>query len=100
MSVVLVVTFKSERTIEEEKAHTEKIIPQIAAQNGFVAKLWTANEPSGDFAGIYEFETREDAQSYLGSDVIKGLESTPFLLSETETKIFDIYRKQVGSSVK
>jgi hypothetical protein len=65
-----------------------------------VAKLWAANEQSSESAGIYEFRTRKDAQSYLKSEVIKGLKSSPFLSGAIETKIFDIYRKQVGSTVK
>jgi hypothetical protein len=34
---------------------------------GFRSKLWTLDVASGDFQGVYEFETGKDAENYAGS---------------------------------
>jgi hypothetical protein len=34
---------------------------------GFRTKLWTVDENNGDFQGIYEWETLQDAENYAHS---------------------------------
>ena len=41
--------------------------PFIAAQPGFRSKLWTIDKSSGEFQGIYEWDTLPAAESYLNS---------------------------------
>ena len=42
-------------------------IPFIAAQPGFRSKTWLLGGSSGDFMGIYEFDTVADAEAYWNS---------------------------------
>jgi hypothetical protein len=42
-------------------------IPLIVAQPGFRSKTWLLGQQSGDFIGLYEFETVEEAEAYWDS---------------------------------
>ncbi|MBW2527546.1 MAG: hypothetical protein JRI23_25415 [Deltaproteobacteria bacterium] len=42
-------------------------IPFIVAQPGFRSKTWLLGERSGDFIGLYEFDTVEAAEAYWSS---------------------------------
>lgn len=42
-------------------------VPFIVAQPGFRSKTWTIGETTGDFFGLYEFDTESDAEAYRGS---------------------------------
>jgi hypothetical protein len=42
-------------------------IPLIVAQPGFRSKTWFLGQQTGDFIGLYEFDTAEKAETYWGS---------------------------------
>jgi hypothetical protein len=42
-------------------------IPFIVAQPGFRSKTWLLGEQTGDFIGLYEFDSVEDAEAYWDS---------------------------------
>lgn len=42
-------------------------IPLIVAQPGFRSKTWLLGRQSGDFIGLYEFDTVEEAEAYRDS---------------------------------
>jgi hypothetical protein len=42
-------------------------IPFIVAQPGFLSKTWMLGEHTGDFIGLYEFDSVEDAEAYWDS---------------------------------
>ena len=39
-------------------------IPLIAAQPGFRSKIWMFEKETGEFQGLYEWDTIEDAEAY------------------------------------
>ena len=46
-------------------------IPFFVGLPGFRLKLWILNEASGNFQGIYEWDTVEDAHNYASSFAMK-----------------------------
>jgi len=42
---------------------------------GFRAKFWTLNESNGDFQGIYQWDTLEDAKNYTNSFALNFMTS-------------------------
>ena len=46
-------------------------IPFFIGLPGFRSKLWTLDENSGDFQGIYEWDTVQDAENYAKSFAVK-----------------------------
>ncbi len=59
----------------------------IAAEKGLVWKIWTENRETGEGGGIYLFQTREDAERYVGMHTarLKG-----FGIEPVNVKIFDV----------
>jgi len=46
-------------------------IPFFVGLPGFRSKLWTLNQTTGDFQGIYEWDTIQDAENYTRSFAMK-----------------------------
>lgn len=98
--VVLVIQFRQKGTsVAETKAKNEMVVPMIDAQSGFRSKLWLGNDETGEYAGVYKFERREDAEAYIQSDVFFMMRNLPTLDGEVTYKIYDLYREQQGSLV-
>ena len=97
--VVLIVQFKQMGvSVAEAKSVNEVMVPMIDAKPGFISKMWLGNDDTGEFAGVYQFKTKEDAEAYVQSDVIAFLKSLPTLDGELTCKIYDLYREQVATS--
>ena len=97
--VFLIVQFKQKGvSIADAKAMNEVMVPMIDEQPRFISKMWLGNDDTGEFAGVYQFETKEDAEAYIQSDVIAFLKSLPTLDGEMTCKIYDLYREQVATS--
>jgi hypothetical protein len=97
--VILIVQFKQKGvSVADAKAMNEAMVPMIDGQPGFISKKWLGNDDTGEFAGVYQFETKEDAEAYVQSDVIAFLKSLPTLDGEMTCKIYDLYREQVATS--
>lgn len=60
-----------------EKNKPFSVIPMlfILGLPGFRAKLWTIDEKSGDFQGIYQWDRLEDAQNYANSFALNFMTS-------------------------
>jgi hypothetical protein len=46
-------------------------VPFIAGLPGFHTKLWMFNDATGEFQGLYEWSTTDDARAYAGSFAAK-----------------------------
>ena len=96
--VFLIVQFRQKGvSVAEAKSVNEAMVPMIDAKPGFIAKMWLGNDDTGEFAGVYQFETKEDAESYVQSDVIDFLKSLPTIEGEVTCKTYELYREQYKS---
>ena len=87
------VQFKQkDTTVAETKATNEAVVPLIDTQPGFLSKLWLGSDDTGEFVGTYRFETEEEAEAYVQSEIIAFLGSLPTIEGELTCKIHDIYR--------
>jgi hypothetical protein len=84
--------------VAEAKSVNEVMVPTIDAKPGFISKMWLGNDDTGEFAGVYQFDTKEHAEAYIQSDVIAFLKSLPTLDGELTCKVHELYREQVASS--
>ncbi len=97
--VVLIVQFKLKDTsVAETKATNEAVVPLIDAQPGFLSKWWLGSDETGDFAGVYRFASRQDAEAYVQSDIITVLKGLPNLEGELTCRMYDLYREQAVSN--
>lgn len=58
-------------TPEQNKRFSLIPIPFFTGLPGFRRKLWMLNEKTGDFQGIYRWDTVRDAQNYANSFAMK-----------------------------
>jgi hypothetical protein len=97
--VFLIVEFRQKGvSVAEAKAVNEVMVPMIDAKPGFISKMWLGDDDTGEFAGVYRFETKEDAEAYVHSDVIAFLKSLPTIDGEVTCKTYELYREQTASS--
>lgn len=93
--VYLLVQFKQKGiSVADAKAMNEAVVPVIDAQPGFISKIWLGNDDTGEFAGIYQFETKEAAENYVQSDVIGFLKSLPTVEDGIDCRVYEGYREQ------
>ena len=64
-------------------------IPLIVAQPGFRSKTWFLGQQTGDFIGLYEFDTAEKAETYWGSLPLRMMKrrAAPGSLTHKVTRI-------------
>jgi len=97
--VFLIVQFRQKGvSVAEAKSMNEVMVPMIDAKPGFISKMWLGNDDTGEFAGVYRFETKGDAEAYIQSDVIAFLKSLPTLDGEMTCKTYDLYREQLSQN--
>jgi hypothetical protein len=71
-----------------EKAWLDAAQP-IADTPGLRWKVWLINEAEKEAGGIYLFETREAAESYIAGPIVASLKSSP-AVSSISAKLFDV----------
>lgn len=52
-------------------------MPFFIGLPGFRSKLWMLNETTGDFQGVYEWDTVQDAENYASSFAMKFMRIRP-----------------------
>ena len=89
------VRFQFASMSSEMNKRTSRIpIPFIVAQPGFRSKMWTLGRESGEFQGIYEWDTVAAAKNYWTSFPMKLMkrravpESLSYEIEEVEEKEF------------
>lgn len=73
----LVVTFKTEATIEEFTAANEEEAPAFADVDGLLAKIWIVDPDTNTYGGIKLFRDSAAVEKYLGSDNFKSIVEDP-----------------------
>ncbi|MFC1926420.1 YdhR family protein [Chloroflexota bacterium] len=99
--VVLTIQFKQKVvSLAEAKSVNEAMVSMIDKQPGFVSKMRLGNNDTGEFAGAYQFETKEKAEAYIQSNAIAFLKNLLTLDGELIYEIYGLYREQVLTSIK
>ena len=74
---------------EEFKASWMKAAEPISQQPGLIWKVWIYDDATHHGGGIYLFESLEDVDAYLESDMVKAFKASP-VISNLSVKVFDI----------
>jgi hypothetical protein len=99
-TVVLVVRFRFARFTQAVNRRLSLIpIPLIAGFPGFHEKVWMVNEKSGEWLGLYEWESEETAEDYKRSFVLRlmtrrATDSSVSLHIVPDTSISDYLRQK------
>jgi quinol monooxygenase YgiN len=82
----LVVTFKTEATIEEFVAANEEDAPAFADVEGLLAKIWIADPDTNTYGGIKLFRDSAAVDRYLESDIFKSIVDDPSVEDATHRR--------------
>lgn len=89
MSYILQVDFPYSGPWGEEMTEAmEGLAHSIAGEPGLIWKIWTASEATGEAGGIYLFQDRPSAESYLAMHTAR-LKS--FGIPQVNGKIFEVH---------
>ncbi|HEU4880480.1 MAG TPA: YdhR family protein [Gemmatimonadaceae bacterium] len=61
----------------------------IAELPGLLWKVWLMNEEKREAGGIYLFESRDAAESYMAGPIVASLKASP-AVSNISAKLFDV----------
>lgn len=88
MAYLLQVDFKMDGPFGNEMSEGFKDLAlSINEEEGFLWKIWTEDAQAKEAGGIYLFETKETAQSYL---TMHSARLTSFGITDIRGKIFEI----------
>lgn len=63
--------------------------PSVAESAGLLWKVWLINKERNEAGGIYLFETREAAETYMAGPIVDALKGSP-AVSNISAKLFDV----------
>ena len=67
--VVLMVKFKSGLTYEEAEKRYKERLPEFQALPGLIQKYYLHNPETGEWAGMYLWDSQESLEAYLASEL-------------------------------
>lgn len=91
MAYVLQVDFRMNGPFGEEMAEAfSDLAKSINEEEGFIWKIWTESRETKEAGGIYMFETKETAETYID---MHAKRLAGFGITEVNSKIFAINSK-------
>jgi len=88
-ATVLQINFKFNISPAELAESFAPLVEPIAETPGLRWKIWSLNEDTSEFAGIYLFDDAESVQTYLEGPIIAEVNKHP-ALSEISAKQFGV----------
>ena len=81
---VQVVNFNlKEMSDEEFRKMCDEVAPAFASVPGLVSKVWLADPPRNTYGGVYTWRDRRAMETYMNSDLFKGVAANPHLANIT-----------------
>jgi hypothetical protein len=90
-ATVLQINFKFSVTVNELAEAFAPLAEPIAKVPGLRWKIWSLNEATSEFAGIYLFDDTETLQAYLEGPIIAQVSEHP-ALSDISAKQFGVIK--------
>ena len=89
MTVILQIdfTFPADQLGEVLSKNALPLAESIAQELGFISKIWTENQETGEAGGIYFFKDKASAQAYEKMHIARA---TQMGAKDIHSKIFDI----------
>lgn len=88
-ATILQINFKFNITPGELAKDFAPLAEPIAKVQGLRWKIWSLNETTSEFAGIYLFDDEESIQAYLEGPIIAGVKEHP-AISDISAKLFGV----------
>lgn len=91
-TLVLLVKFNSRLSLEEVMEVAEKRIDEFRALKGLSQKYYLQEAASGEFAGLYLWESPEDFMAYRDSELRASIAKAYQVVGEPRIEVFRVIR--------
>ena len=90
---IQVVTFHLKDLPEDAyREACEQVAPAIADVPGLISKVFLASPETNTYGGVYSWRDRPSMESYLQSDIFRGLAANPNLVG-VESHAFGVFER-------
>jgi heme-degrading monooxygenase HmoA len=90
-TVVLLVKFKSPLSLEETKEVVNSRIDQFRALDGLTQKYYLQDSASGEYAGLYLWESADALAEFRHSELRKTIAKAYQAEGEPRVEVFEIF---------
>ena len=87
--IVQFVKFKSDLSDDEFRRIMEERAPQYRALPGLIQKYYIRESETGDYAGIYFWDTEESMREFLQSELARTIPTAYKAEGQTRVEIFE-----------
>jgi heme-degrading monooxygenase HmoA len=94
--VLLLVRFKSALPLEEVKRRYRERMPQFRAQSGLIQKYYAHDDETGEWAGVYFWDSRRSLDEFLASDLRKSIPDTYEIEGAPRVEVIDVIEELRG----
>lgn len=88
--VMVIVRFKSSLPAEEVQRRYEERMPEFRALPGLLQKYYIHNPSSGEWGGVYLWDSQASLDAYLASDLRKSIPETYQIVGEPRVDVIDV----------
>ena len=87
---VQIVNFQLNGIDDAQYRHAcEEDAPTLATVPGLLSKIWLADQSTNTYGGVYIWRDRQAMQTFVGSDLFRGIAADPQLNNLT-SRAFDV----------
>ena len=87
---ILLVLFKSGLSQEEVLKNFEERAYKYREVKGLVQKYYVHDESSGEFGGVYIFDSKENLETFRNSDLAKSIGAAQKFIGPPTRKVFNV----------
>lgn len=84
------VRFKSTLPVEEVKRRYRKRMPEFLSQPGLIQKYYAHDDKTGEWAGVYFWDSRRSLDTFLGSALRKSIPETYEIEGAARLEVIDV----------
>lgn len=90
--VVMRVRFKSDLTFDQIKEIVEKRAPEFEALTGLQQKYYLQDLVSGEYAGLYVWESREALEDFRQSELRASIAKAYQAHGEPDIEVYEVFK--------
>jgi len=90
--IVQFVKFKSGLSDDEVRNNIEERGPQFRALSGIIQKFYVQEKDTGEWAGIYIWDSEESMQAFRGSDLARSIPGVYKVEGTPRVEVFDLFK--------
>jgi len=91
--LILLVRFRSPLSLDEVMSVSEKRVPEFQALAGLQQKYYLQDSETGEYAGLYQWESPEALAEYRDSDLRASIAAAYQVEGEPRVEVYQVFRR-------